>query len=428
MKFLITRPMAWVLCTYLIFMGIKGYAANEQKEAGHHQHGSHPECPLPQSAMDILKCASENHPRIRAALLDEQVQSEVEKKEAQIPNPSLNLESVAGEMGNVSRKETKISLMQPLELGGARSARIDLAKAHTYRTRAEFEEVRADIMIETVINLYRLYQLKLQAESSERTIQAYQNSINSLKRRAALSPEQRVSLSVFQMALAEAKLRELSITEERRSLSHYFHMATGNSYEEIKGVLPNQYKWPTLAESAEIKSPAKAKALAEQMAAEAQLSQEQASSWPVLAIGPMVQMEEEGNDKANLYGLQLSFPLPLFNVNGGGRKAAQRGVQRSQELLKITERVQSHEREEILHNYEDSLKALNQSPQFNEIDQENRKNQKLAASGLIPASLAIEAQRSNAELIKTLQERELKTLQALWTIYKLDGRILSESL
>jgi cobalt-zinc-cadmium efflux system outer membrane protein len=428
MMFLVKRSVLSALFVCFILSGLKAHSASEQKEAGHHQHGSHPECPIPQTAMDVLKCASENHPKIRAAQLDEQVQGGVEKREGQIPNPSLNLETVSGEMGNVSRKETKISLMQPLEIGGGRGARIDLAKANTFRSRAELEEVRANIMIETVINLYRLYQLKLQSESSERTIQAYQNSINSLKRRAALSPEQKVSLSVFQMALAEAKLRVLSISEERRSLGLYFHMATGNSYDEIKGVLPSQYKWPTLSESVEIKSPAKAKAVAEQMAAEAQLNQEQASSWPVLAIGPMVQMEEEGSDKVNLYGLQLSFPLPLFNVNGGGRKAAQLGVQRSQELLKITERVESHEREETLHNYEDSLKALKESPQFNQIDEENRKNQKLAGSGLIPASLAIEAQRSNAELIKTLQERELKTLQALWTIYKLDGRILTESL
>ncbi|QDK44525.1 hypothetical protein DOM22_04810 [Bdellovibrio sp. ZAP7] len=428
MIFLVKRPLVVALFVALVLMDVRAYSANEQKEAGHHQHGSHPECPIPQSATDILKCASENHPKIRAAQLNEQVQSGVEKKEGQISNPSLNLESVSGDMGNVSRKETKISLIQPLEIGGARGARIDLAKANTFLSRAEFEEVRADVMIETVINLYRLSQLKLQAESSERTIQAYQGSISSLKRRAALSPEQKVSLSVFQMALSEAKLRRLSITEEQRSLSHYFHMATGNSYDEIKGVLPSQYKWPTLTESAEIRSPAKAKALAGKMAAEAQLSQEQANSWPVLAIGPMVQMEEEGSDKANLYGLQLSFPLPLFNVNGGGRKAAQLNVQRSQEILKITERVESHEREEILHNYEDSLKALKESPQFTDIDEENRKNQKLAGSGLIPASLAIEAQRSNAELLKTLQERELKTLQALWTIYKLDGRIMTESL
>ncbi len=428
MIFLMKRSVLATLFVCFILFGFPANSANEQKEVGHHQHGSHPECPIPQTAMDVLKCASENHPKIRAAQLEEQVQSGIEKREGQIPNPSLNLESVSGEMGSVSRKETKISLMQPLEIGGARGARMDLAKANTFRSRAEFEDVRANIMIETVVNLYRLYQLKLQAESSERTIQAYQSSINSLKRRAALSPEQKVSLSVFQMALSETKLRMLSITEERRALALYFHMATGNSYDEIKGVLPTQYKWPALEESAEIKSPAKAKAIAEKMAAEAQLSQEQASSWPVLAIGPMVQMEEEGSNRTNLYGLQLSFPLPLFNVNGGGRKAAQLGVQKSQELLQITERVEAHEREEILHNYEDSLKALKESPPFNQIDEENRKNHKLAAGGLIPASLAIEAQRSNAELIKTLQERELKTLQALWTIYKLDGRIMTENL
>jgi cobalt-zinc-cadmium efflux system outer membrane protein len=430
MDFLSMRPavVSWTLCLSVVLSATSVRAINEQKEAGHHQHGSHPECPIPNSAMDILKCVSENHPKIRAAIMDVESAQGREQKDSQIANPQLNLESVSGDLNNQSRKETKISLIQPFEIGGGRGARIDLAKAGTARSEAELQEVRAGVLIETVVNLYRLSQLKLQSESSERTIQAYQNSINSLKRRAALSPEQKVSLSVFQMALSEIKLRELSIAEERRALSLYFHLATGNSYDEIKNVLPKEYKWPVLAETSEIKSPGKAKALADTMAAQATLKAEQAQSWPILEIGPMVQMEEEGSDKANLYGLQLSFPLPLFSLNGGGRKSAQIEIRKSQAMVQFTERMESHEREEILHNYQDSLKALKETPAFAQIDEENRKNQKLASSGLIPASLVVEAQRSNLELIKTLQERELKTLQSLWTIYKLDGRILTESL
>ncbi|WP_413560352.1 TolC family protein [Bdellovibrio sp. HCB209] len=420
-------PMAFKVVMPFAFVSI-AFASGNSKEAGHHQHGTHPECPIPTTTMDVVKCVSENHPKIRAAVLDEQMQVLGEKREGQIPNPNLSVEAVSGDVGDVSRRETKIALMQPLELGGGRGARIDLAKAQTARSRAELDEVRANIIIETVVNLYRLQQLKLQAESSERTIEAYENSIKSLKRRAALSPEQKVSLSVFQMALSEAKLRALSITEERRMLSLYFHFATGNSYDEIKGVLPKDLKWPKLDEVAANNSPAKAKALAEQLAAQAQLKMEQAQSWPILEIGPMIQMEEDGPEKGNLYGLQLSFPLPIFNINGGGRKAAEAGLKKSDTMVKITEEAESHEREEILHNYQDSLKALQESPQYLQIDEENRKNQKLASGGLIPASLVIEAQRSNAELIKTLQEREIKTLQALWTIYKLDGRIFAEKL
>ncbi|WP_413586731.1 TolC family protein [Bdellovibrio sp. HCB274] len=422
--------LRFFLASLFFALGVasNAFAHDEGKEAGHHQHGTHEECPIPKSAMDILNCVRENHPKIRAAVLQEKYSQSVQSRESQIPNPNLNFESVSGDMAGVSRKETKVSLMQPLQLGGQRGARVEIAEAQSERSRAELEEVRANVLIETVVNLYRLNQLKLQSESAERTIQAYESSISSLKRRAALSPEQKVSLSVFQMALAETRLRVLSISEERRALSLYFHRATGNSYDEIKNALPTVYKWPKLSESAKSMSPARALVLAENRTAQAELKFAQAESWPVLEIGPMWQMEEEGSEKANLFGLQLSMPLPIFNVNGGGRKLARVAVDNSNELVKILERNEAHEREEILHNYEDSLKALQASPQFADIDQENRKNQKLAASGLIPVSLIIEAQRSNAELLNTLQDRELKTLHALWTIYKLDGRILTESL
>ncbi len=76
--------------------------------------------------------------------------------------------------------------------------------------------------------------------------------------------------------------------------------------------------------------------------------------------------------------------------------------------------------------YRNALEVLKDSPTIVQIEHEHSKNEGLGKRGLISGSLLVESYRQRNDLIRGRNGRELKALQALWLVYKFDGRIFEE--
>ena len=122
-----------------------------------HEHGSHFECPLPKHPQDVVDCAKENHPNILRKKNEVDHTRLSEDVARQLPNPELDAEVTKGpdDLSNSS-----VGILQPVEWGGKRSSRINVAKARISFVDAELKEIQAEVIRETVINLHRLRQIE----------------------------------------------------------------------------------------------------------------------------------------------------------------------------------------------------------------------------------------------------------------------------
>lgn len=397
----------------------------------HHVHGSHPECPLPKSALDLVRCAQENHPDVLRAKLTAEPAHKLPDVGGQLSNPEAEVQSVFGQNLGDQQMQTQISLVQPLELGGRRSARIKEGEAKRDQAVADVREVQSGVIIQTVLNLHRLRQLVREKASIDEAIRAFGRLASQHRSRPRLPPEQEVSLAVFEMAEADYRIRKSVLVQEEREIGHFFHIATGHALDEIVTLLPMAPSvWPEVTEQAQSlgPSPSLAKLVTNQGFAVAELERARAESWPDLRVGPMIQLQADGGLRSQLYGFQLNMPLPFLSLNGAAREYATVGVASSERTIELQKRFESHERAEQVRVYRGAVQALKEAGSIQSIEKRHQKIEGLSLRGLVSSSLVIEAHRQLIELEKNIHERELKSLSSLWQIYRFDGRVFKESL
>ena len=397
----------------------------------HHVHGSHPECPLPKTPMDILVCAREEHPDVKRSKLAQEHGRTLTDVASQIPNPELESQTVFGSTLGDQQVQSQISLTQPLSLGGARSARIEEAKAQQKQLEGDLKKVQAEVTLRTVTKLHRLRQLQTEKAILDEAVTSYDKLLGQYKARPSLTPEQEVSQAVFEMALADSRIKRSLLTDEEREIEHFFHVATGHGLPELMKTLPEAPKaWPPVEQKSggTGRSPEVSRLLADQALAEAELDFARATSWPGLRLGPMVQLGVDGPIRSQLYGLQLNLDLPLFNINGAGRAHAAKGLWKAESAIALLKIEEGHERAEQARIYQSAIEALKTAGSTSVMEKKHQRIEALSMRGLISSSLAIEAHRQRSDLEKSRNERELTAIEALWEIYKFDGRILEESL
>ena len=62
------------------------------------------------------------------------------------------------------------------------------------------------------------------------------------------------------------------------------------------------------------------------------------------------------------------------------------------------------------------------------MEKKHKNMESLFERGLIQSSLIIEAHRQMADFTESVNEQELRAVEALWSIYALEGRIPQEGL
>lgn len=423
----IFAPLLIALLGLSLAYGGEGHGPH-QAEGLNHKHGSHPECPLPKSAMDVISCALKNNPKAKRAILASENSLTLSGAAGQLPNPEFEGELTKGKD---SASSTEISLVQPIEWGGKRSARIKGAEAEAGKASAEQRQIQAEVLRETVKNLHRLRQLDLEKSIVKDTIETLQKILKQQQSRPGLSPEQQVTVSVYRMALADAKIKESESFDEEREIEHYFHVSTGHSLPELRPVLPKApATWAEIGAEAGTSgpSPALGVAFAERDSFLSGMEAAGAEAWPNLKIGPAAKIENGAGKSESAFGLKLMMDLPFFSLNGGGRQHAQASLLRAEKEIELTRQEENHERAEQVKVYRSAVEALKLAPTLDLIEKDYARNQSFAERGLISGALLIEFHRQRTELVRSRNARELKAIEALWLIHQLDGRIFSEIL
>lgn len=384
----------------------------------------------PNNYQALIECAESRSPEIQSAKFELDAAEKQVRAAGQWRNPEIAAETFRGKVGGESRSETDISLGVPVELGGKISARESVAKGGVSLAQARLFEARAKVRSEVFLKLHRLRQVIHEREVADEAVSTFTKLIGQYARRPGLSPEQQVSSSVFQLSRSEYDLKVNANIDEQLALDSYFKLTIGIGVEQIRKIVPDSPKrWPSFAPSQSPKTSVRQQLLqADLDTAKAQYDLARSESWPTVNVGPSVKLVEESRVSDQMVGFNVSLPIPVFNVNGGGRAAAAAGMKASEARKQFGFREQELQREELMKIYEQAVKVLSTSLSHKEIEKRHEDAERLFLRGVVPSALVIEAHRTSYELERTRHERELKALEALLGLYAIEGTILENNL
>lgn len=389
-------------------------------------------CPALLSPQDVLDCALRNHPSIRRAVAAESQAEYMETVALQRPNPELEARGRFGRFQGESLNKSEATLLHTIETGGKRDSRGEKARAERSSITADALKAREDVALETVLSLYRIRQAQDESSILTKTLASLAAVQAQLKSRPRLTPEQEVSLEVFGLAQSDGRLRLAALEGEQKAIIGSLGLAVAAPFEPKPSLLPKAKEdWPEFPDTTtpgSFSGSDALKARADIQAASADLSSARSLSYPDMKVGPTMEREAEGSSVKQTYGLTLGLPLPLYHRNRAGREYAQRGVRKAEASLLEVQRSLEAERQAELAHYRSAIEALKQAAPAKEVEAKLKRTEEISRRGLIPSSLLLEAYRQVFDMTKSRHEAELAAIRALWRIYAIDGRVLTEKL
>lgn len=388
------------------------------------------ECPELNSYRDLIACIAVRSPNIRRTDIEVQIAEAEVDRAGQFANPELatrNLWATGGSSRSDFANETQ--LLFPLQLGGKRSARGQVARAQRDSAASLAQSTREKTLVESAQALHRLRQLETEVYLATEAIERFERIIGAFRRRPQLNPEQSVSLTTFKYALEEEKQKRAQGLAEQSSILSDLSVILGQKILAKKEIFPKlPDKWPSverqaLDNSAELKF---ARARSEEASAQRELAR--AEAWPDLKIGPSYERMPDRDRTEERIGLGLSLELPLFNRNQAGKRSAELSREAAMLESEFVTKAGSAKLDNLIEQYSLITKALASAPSQSELEKGHRAFETQFSRGLVSYSLIIEAHRQLHDTVETKHKQEITALNLLWSIYKLTGRLTPEAL
>lgn len=382
------------------------------------------ECEKLETPNDVLRCVVYNHAAIQVGKAQVNEVALGVDVASQRPNPEFEFEGT-DRIGTGYNAE--VALLHTFELGGKRSARMRVAERERDLTKADLLSRKEQLSVQTVSDLYRLRQIEHELSIVDEIVSTFKKITRQYSKAGRLNPEDKMSKSVFSMALEENKLKRNSLINERQGILARIEAGLGRKLTITKNLLPKiKRDWSDLA-SGKLSGSQILKAKTRLELSNANYNLERSESWPNLSIGPKIEIENSGTTETQ-YGLALSIPIPLYQANGGGRARALSGVQRNEIELKYTKTRLERQKEYLHEVYRRVSDGITKTLSNEQVELKHKDLHKMIKRGVVSAPIVIELHRQIMDYYEQLHEQELEGVQALWKIAALEGRILREEL
>lgn len=381
------------------------------------------------SPRTILLCALERHPNIQVGRAGVEAADALEPVAKQRPNPEVNSQTVWAKTYGKPYFYTEYNFAHTFELGGKRSARIERARAELQKEKANTLEIRENVYIETLINLFRLRQLKAEMETVNDALMTFGRIRKQYKSRPRLNPEQQANLRLFELAEADYRMRLIPLEAEVHHHLKTLEIALGKSLIPEGAALPIYRKdWPELPDSImEDLSGSRIKlAMADLKVSTTELSLAKSTAWPDFKIGPTYELQNSIGQNFDAYGFNFVIPLPLYHRNEAGRAYANLEIKRNELKLEAEKKMSFEERTHYRLRYQRAVGTLESAYTEEDLRKRHTEVERLFDQGLIPGNLVIELHRQIHDFTKTFNTQELEAAESLVRVYMLDGKIPEE--
>lgn len=383
-------------------------------------------CPDLQTPEGILSCALLRHPELAVSDASLNQSVKLEQFARQIPNPEFDMKSTYGRSLGDKMVNVEMNLGFVLQLGGKRRARIQQAWAAQAEASGALLRTKEDVYISTLSSLIRLRQLSQEIEAMEHALSAFAHIQNLYRSYGQLSPEQQISLNIFQVAHGDYLAKKTASVLEQQRYVRNLQYILGETLVLKTSMYPKpSSKWPKLAVDENLNGSGIKLAEAELQRAQADLKGAQSESWPDVKVGPTIEQQTEGPFSYQSYGFNLSLPIPVFNLNQGGRAHARAGVMRAEANLRSEKAKLMAEKEVLIQQYNTVIEAIRGMPEISSIESKHTKAESFFKRGLLSTSLMVEYHRQIVDFIEDRNMLELSAVENLWRVYALEGKIFS---
>jgi len=284
-----------------------------------------------------LQTAFARNPDLAAAQWEIDIAEGDRQQAGLIPNPEVSWEA---EDTRRDSRTTTVMLSQPIELGGKRGARIDVASRAQDAAGIELQRKRNALRADVIQAFTSAQTAQQRLQLSRQSLQLAEHGLRVALGRIEAGKSSPVEGTRAQVQRSEVRL-ELSRAERDQA----------NAYQQLAQVMGAPIPTSTTVQTATQSMPAvppptrlleRLNETAELRLAtlqidqrEASLGLEKAQRIPDLTVSIGSQYSELERERVNVVG--LSMPIPLFNRNQGNVLAAARRTDQARDLRNATE-------------------------------------------------------------------------------------------
>jgi cobalt-zinc-cadmium efflux system outer membrane protein len=154
----------------------------------------------------------------------------------------------------------------------------------------------------------------------------------------------------------------------------------------------------------------------------------QSNAWPDFKLGPSLQTQSGSEGNEFVGGVNISLTLPILSQNRGNIQYAKKDQHRATVAYQLALNKNQNERKKLIERYQLALQSLNLLQSTSSLKTNHQNIEKYFEKGLISTSLVIESHRQIFELTESIHQQELTALDALWRLFIIDGKFLSEKI
>lgn len=338
----------------------------------------------------------------------------------QRPNPEIDFEYLKGDQFGLELNTYTLTAKHIVEFGSKRDKRLAKAKRFNKLKGAEIDLSLFNSNFSASKDYQRVAQLNVTIDAVKEAIHTFDKIIGKLSSRKRLNPEETVSLSTLRLASNGYKA-ELNDLENEKTLlvgkisflSNCENISPVYEYLEYRDIkLSEHYSEEVgLLKLEDFKVDL----------AIGELEVQQSLGYSNIAIGPIFEYQGQGDDEFVSAGVSVSFALPLFQTNDGGKLNALKSVSSQKVTSDNKKTMLKVERSNLLTKFKRSLSTLSNMPRLEELEKKHQKVEKLFARGVVSISMTIESHRQQIEFLKSKFETENDVLNTYGKIILIDG-------
>ncbi len=389
-----------------------------------------PNCATPKNANDILKCLQQRHPEVQSEDIINEVSEKIANQGSSWKNPEVIFDTTQG--NNLGRKivESEVRLSQAIEVTGQRSARKNQGKALGLSFKAESLGKLEEVTINGIKSLYRLTQLKEEVEVVDESVKRFRVIKKQYQSRPRLNPEQEVTSGIIQLAVSEYEIKLNRLSSERKEILSELLSSSGLTSAQIEKNLPAiKTDWPEIPKAlAGVKSSDVLKSQAQVDLALSNFEEAKSMAWPEFTLSLIAQDRIDGSLQYQMYGLGVSMPFPIFQRNEGEKSLKASEYSKAFKVHNTNlKKIDSHSQNLKL-AYENSVLSLKNTPSSQSIESKHKRIESLFSQGLVSGPVFIEAHKQRVDYLESRNQEELQALEALWSLYILNGTFVEQKL
>ncbi|WP_373875115.1 MULTISPECIES: TolC family protein [Pseudomonadaceae] len=298
------------------------------------------------SLEDALRIASENNPEMAAANWGVSISQGERTQAGLIQNPEISWEM---EDTRSESRTTTVQLTQPIELGGKRSARVELADRGIDAAQVEVERARNVLRAEVIQAFHGVLLSQLRVELATESMKLAERGVAIAQGRVRAGSASPVEATRAAVQLSEVRLELKRASAELVNAQALLKAAMGTDASAaqilVEGDASSIPAPPQLQDLLERLDSTPEMRLATLAIAQqdASYSLEKTQRIPDVSISLGSQYSAADRERVNVVG--ISMPIPLFNRNQGNvyaaaRRADQARDSRNAALLRMQSSIQ----------------------------------------------------------------------------------------